>query len=542
MRWHFAEIWETIADAIPDAPALAQGELRRTWRDYEARASRIAAGLAVAGLGRDSKIALYAYNSTAYLEAHFAALKLRGVPVNANYRYTDAELVYLLDNADAEALVFDARFGARIDAIRNRLPRLKLLVEIDDGSGARLDGAVELEVLIADHAAHPRQDYSGDDIYMIYTGGTTGLPKGVMYRQADLSKLLLSGYDFLARPRPTTTDELVGAVRAIQADGAAPRSIPASPLMHGTGLWLGVIAPHQTGGCAVLFRNAHFDAAGLLDLIERERATDVAIVGDAFARPMLNALQAAQAAGRPYDLGALTKIISSGVMFSREVKEGLLAYADVTIIDHMGASEGGMGVSVVSRTEPPGDTARFMANATTKIFDENDREIPPGSDRIGLIGNGGFAPIGYYKDAEKSAATFREIDGHRYSFPGDFARITADGALILLGRGSACINTGGEKVFPEEVEEVIKAHPDVEDCLVVGAPDDRFGQRVVAVLAPRSGASVDQAEILGFCRSRIAGYKIPRQLIIVGQVQRASNGKADYAWASGIVRTTAQPA
>jgi 3-oxocholest-4-en-26-oate---CoA ligase len=284
----------------------------------------------------------------------------------------------------------------------------------------------------------------------------------------------------------------------------------------------------------VVFRNEHFDAGALWALVERERVSDIAIVGDAFARPMLNALQAAAAAGRPYDVSSLKVIISSGVMFSREIKEGLLSFADITIIDGMGATEGGMGTAVVSREAPPGETAKFIANPTTKVFDENDREIAPGSDQIGMIANGGFTPIGYYKDPEKSARTFREIDGHRYSFPGDFANIAADGTLILLGRGSACINNGGEKVFPEEVEEALKAHPDVEDCLVVGVPDERFGQRVTAVLSARDGQGLDEAALADFVRTRIAGYKTPRQIIVVETVRRAPNGKADYGWAKAV--------
>ncbi|MFI4976664.1 MAG: acyl-CoA synthetase [Caulobacterales bacterium] len=538
ITWHFAEVWETIAAAIPDAPAVSEGGVRRSWREYEDRAARIASGLVAAGLGVDSKVGLYAYNSAAYLEAQFGVFKMRGGPVNANYRYTEHELVYLLDNADAEALVFDAQFGGRVAAIRGQLPKLKLLVEIDDGSGEHLAGAARLEELIAANAPLPRQDYSEDDIYMLYTGGTTGMPKGVMYRHGEFSQALMSPYDGRLMPRPTSREELAAAVRAIQAEGTAPVSIPACPLMHGTGLWLGVFLAHNVGGCAALFRNEHFDAAELWALVERERATDIAIVGDAFARPMLNALISARAAGRPFDISSLTRILSSGVMFSREVKEGLLEFANITIYDGMGATEGAMAASVVTRDAPPGETAKFIANPTTKVFGEDDREIQPGSDEIGMIANGGFAPVGYYKDPAKSAATFRVIDGHRYSFPGDFAKIAADGTLILLGRGSVCINTGGEKVFPEEVEEALKAHPDVYDCLVVGAPDERFGERVIAVLSPRPGVAVDEGGLIDFARSRIAGYKTPRQVIVVGEVRRAPNGKADYKWAKSVALET----
>ena len=539
MRWHLAEIWELVADTVPDAPALVEGDLRHSWRDYEDSAARIASALAAAGVGVDSKVGIYAYNSSAYLQAQFGVFKVRGVPVNANYRYTEHELIYLLDNADAEALVFDAQFGDRVAAIIEKLPKIKFLIEIDDGSDQHLEGAIRLEQLIAAHDPMPRRtDYSEDDIYMLYTGGTTGMPKGVMYRHGDFSQALMGGWDMHGYVRPADGKELAAAILELQARGASPISIPACPLMHGTGLWLGVIMPHQMGGCAVLFRNEHFDAGALWDLIARERVTDVAIVGDAFARPMLAALEAAKAAGKPYDVSSLKQITSSGVMFSREIKDGLLAFCDIAIVDTMGATEGGMGASVVSRAAPPGETAKFMANPTTKVFDENDQEIAPGSDKIGMIANGGATPIGYYKDPEKSAKTFRVIDGHRYSFPGDFAKIAADGTLILLGRGSVCINTGGEKVFPEEVEEALKAHPDVYDCLVVGVPDTRFGERVTAVLSVREGHSLDEVALLDFARTRVAGYKMPRQLILAPEVRRAPNGKADYKWAKSVALET----
>jgi fatty-acyl-CoA synthase len=281
--------------------------------------------------------------------------------------------------------------------------------------------------------------------------------------------------------------------------------------------------------------------------VEAAGVTFISIVGDAFARPMLKALEEAAAAGRPYDLSSLRRIRSSGVMFSREVKEGLLAFADISILDTMGATEGGMGTSVVSRASPPRDTARFAMNPTTRVFGEDGREVRPGSDEIGMIANGGLTPLGYYKDPEKSARTFREVGGHRYSFPGDLAKVAADGSLILLGRGSGCINTGGEKVFPEEVEEALKAHPGVADCLVVGTPDERFGQRVTAVLALQrrgdraSGGNPDEAALIAFARTRIAGYKTPRRVILVDEVRRAPNGKADYAWAKAVALRGSPP-
>jgi len=383
--------------------------------------------------------------------------------------------------------------------------------------------------VIAGAGRMPRQDYDEDDIYMLYTGGTTGMPKGVMYRQGDFTVGL--GAAGLGPDAPHTGEGLAAAVKALQAEGAAPISVPACPLMHGTGLWLGVFIAHFLGGSAVTFRNEHFDAHALWRLMARERATQVAIVGDAFAKPMLAALREAEAAGTPHDLSSLKQIISSGVMFSAEVKRGLLEFADIAIMDAMGSTEGSMGSSVVSREAPPGATARFMSNPTTKVFNDRDEEVRPGSEEVGMIANGGFAPLGYYKDPEKSARTFRVIAGQRYSFPGDFAKIAADGSLILLGRGSVRINTGGEKVFPEEVEEALKAHDSVWDALVVGVPDDRFGERVTAVVSARPGHAVDEAALVAFARTRIAGYKMPRRVIVVDTVRRAANGKADYKWA-----------
>ncbi|WP_337188194.1 AMP-binding protein [Phenylobacterium sp.] len=531
MPWHFAAVWDAIAEAVPDAPAVVEGPLRRTWRRYEERAARVASALVAAGLGPDSKVAIYGYNSAAYLEALYAVVKARCVPVNVNYRYAEQELAYLLDNADAEAVIFDAQFGPRLDAVLPALSGLKLLVEIDDDSDLRLTRAARLETLVETYPPLTPGDYSEDDIWMLYTGGTTGMPKGVMYRQGDYSRAMLAGFDWVGLPRPATREQLQIAVRQLQADGRAPVSAPACPLMHGTGLNGGVLLPHALGGCAVVFRNTGFDADALWRLVAAERISDLTIVGDAFARPMLAALEAAEAAGRPYDVSSLRRILSSGVMFSREMKEGLLRFADITITDSMGASEGGMANSTVSRAHPPRETARFVANPSTRVFTEDGREVTPGSDEVGLIANGGFSPIGYYKDSVKTAATFRVIDGQRYSFPGDFAKVAADGGLILLGRGSNCINTGGEKVFPEEVEEALKAHAAVTDALVVGLPDARFGERIVAVVSTASEDAPDEEGLIAAVRARIADYKRPRAVVFVREVRRAPNGKADYAWA-----------
>jgi fatty-acyl-CoA synthase len=535
-------MWDAVAEAVPDAPAVVNGDVRRSWRVYEDRAARIAAALVADGHGPGSKIAVYGYNSNEFLEAYYGVFKARGTPVNVNYRYTEHELVYLLDNADAEGLVFDAQFGPRVAAILGQLPKLKTLIEIGDGSGEHLAGAARFEDVVAAYAPLPPRDYGEDDIFMVYTGGTTGMPKGVMSRQADraLGGVMLT-FNMHGIPRPETREAFIAGDRQIHAADAARASLVVAPLMHGTGLTGGAHHSQLGGGSAITLRGERFDADAAWRVAERERATSITLVGDAFARPLLAALEAAEAAGRPYDLSSLKLMTSAGVMFSAETKQSLLKHLDITIHDAIAATEGGMGTSIVSRATPPGETARFARNPQTRVFDENDREVEPGSDTIGMIANGGAAPVGYYKDPEKSARTFRTIDGHRYSFPGDFAKVAADGSLILLGRGSNCINTGGEKVFPEEVEEALKAHPAVADCLVVGVPDERFGQRVTAILSLADGqGALDEADLLAFARTRIAGYKTPRRLILVPEVRRAPNGKADYGWAKAVATAGAE--
>ena len=534
MAWTFADIYEVIAEAIPDGEALVHGETRRSWAQYEQRAARLAAVISAHGLGPDSKLAILAFNSPEYLEAQLAAFKVRGVPINVNYRYFENELHYLFDNSDSECIVFQARFAERLAALRHRLPKVRLYVEIDDGSGQHLEGALDYERTIASADPMPRIRRSEDDIYMLYTGGTTGMPKGVMYRQGDFAAGLLLGYEMRGLARPANIGELAASVVSVHQNAAAPRCAPACPLMHGTGMWLGALAIHHLGGTVVTADNTHFDADELWRLVQRERLSDLVVVGDAFAKPMLQALDAAEQAGSPYDIGSLRMMVSSGVMFSTEVKRGLLRHGDFTIVDAIGSTEGSMGMSVMNRELPESATARFTMNETTRVFTEDGREVQPGSGEIGMIANGGFAPIGYFKDPQKSSATFRVVNGHRYSFPGDYATIAADGTLVLLGRGSVCINTGGEKVFPEEVEELLKSHPAVYDCLVVGVPDKRFGERVTAVASLRDGMHLEESAAIAWMHGKLAGYKLPKGVIVVDEVKRAANGKPDYRWAKEV--------
>lgn len=536
MELHFATIWEAITDVIGDETAVVHGDLRRTWSEFDERSARVAAALTGAGLGPDSKIGLYLYNGNEYLEAQYAAFKMRGVAVNVNYRYLDDELWYLLDNADAEALVFDSSLAERVTRVIDRLPKLKLLIEV--GPDPTL--GVPYEQVVAGHDPMPRIRRSDDDVYMLYTGGTTGMPKGVMYTVRSMTEsYLTSGFPLVQQPVPTTVDEAAAGVAAATAAGNRLVSIPCAPLMHGTGIWLGAFIPMLTGGEVVTLTNRSLDADELLSTVQRERATNVTIVGDAFAKPIIGAIDAARAAGRPYDTTSLKLIVSSGVMFTSEVKEQVLDRIEqVMILDAMGSTEGAMGMSVSMRGLPP-STAKFSQMPNTKVFTEDGREVQPGSGEIGMVAAGGMVPLGYFKDPEKSARTFKEIGGVRYSFPGDMAMVAEDGSLILLGRGSQVINTGGEKVFPEEVEEAVKRVAGIDDCLVVGLPDERFGQAVVAVASRSATAespdpAPDEATVIAEVKHQLAGYKAPKRVVFVSQVPRAPNGKADYTAAKDL--------
>ncbi len=529
MEFHFATVWESIADELADDVAVVHGTRRFTWRQYDDRAARVASAFTAAGLGPDSKIGLYLYNGNEYLEAHYAAFKMRGVPVNVNYRYLDEELVYLLDNADAEALVFHSSLGDRVERIRERLPKLRLLIEVDDQGAGQVPTARRYEEIVASHDPMPRIVRDETDIYMLYTGGTTGMPKGVMYDMGGLTRAFASlGFPLLGLAPPADAAEIAPLVRQVVDGGGRLISMPCAPLMHGTGVWLGAMIPQLGGAEVVTLESRSMDPDEILSTVQREGVTNMTIVGDAFSKPLIKAIDAATEAGTPYDLSGLKMIISSGVMWTAEVKEQLLDRIEqVVLLDAIGSSEGSMGNSISMKGVPP-STATFARNPTTKVFTEDDREVIPGSDETGMVAAGGMVPVGYFKDPEKSARTFRTIDGVRYSFPGDMAKVAADGSLILLGRGSQVINSGGEKIFPEEVEEAVKRVDGVLDCLVVGIDDDRFGQAVTAIASVTEGAAPDEAEVIAGVKQDLAAYKAPKRVVFVSQVPRAPNGKADY--------------
>ncbi|MEO1062997.1 MAG: acyl-CoA synthetase [Actinomycetota bacterium] len=522
MDWNLADVFETVAAAIPDAPAQRQGDRATTWRDFDRRANALAADLLDAGLTHQSKVAAYAQNTPEYLETYFAAFKGGFAPVNTNFRYGPNEVRYLFDNADAEAVVFQARYSQVVDEVRADLPKVRRWYVVDDESGERPDWATSYADVVDAGADRPSAPWgrSGDDLLLLYTGGTTGMPKGVMWRQDDLFQVLGRGGNVVVGAEPVDSlDEL-----AARTTAAGPVMLPACPVMHGTGQFSAFIAL-GLGGSLVYLSPGHFDAAELWDTVEEHRVNSVVIVGDAFARPMLTELDANP--GR--DLSSVQGITSSGVMWSQEVKEGLLRHVpQAMLIDSYGSSEAvGMGASV-STKEASAKTAAFMLGERVKVITDDDRLVEPGSDDVGVVAITGHIPLGYYGDEEKTKATFRVVDGVRYSIPGDYAMVEADGTLKLLGRGSVCINTGGEKVFPEEVEEVLKLDERVADAVAVGVPDERFGEAICAVVEPVEGASVPEEELVALVREHLAAYKSPRHVVPVETIGRAPNGKVDY--------------
>ena len=541
MEFHFNNVWTALAEAFPDRPALICEGKTVTWSEFNDRAARLAGLFAANGVTNGASVGMYMLNCNEYTEAHFGCFKQSVCPVNVNYRYRAEELIYLLDNSDSEVVIFHASYAPRIKEIRESLPKIKLYIQVDDGCGEPLlDGALDYETALTSSEPLSFAPSAYEDRYMLYTGGTTGMPKGVMYDNGALAHwLCIGGYTSRGLAPPTSIDEVLAGARAITEMGAVHCSLPACPQMHGTGMWIGTMVALNCGGTVVTQRTQHLDADALLQCVVDNKVTDLTIVGDAFARPILAALDAAEAAGKPYDLSRVGQIASSGVMWSSEIKEGLLKHQNMVLNDIMGSTEGSMGASISTR-DGAAKTAKFMIADYVKVFNEDDKPVQPGSGEMGMVATAGIVPRGYYKDEEKSARTFRVVDGVRYSFPGDFATVEADGTITLLGRGSQCINTGGEKVFTEEVEESIKRHDGVEDCLVVGLPDERLGNRVIAVYSQKPGtAPIGEDGLREHVKTQLAGYKAPKQCILVDVVQRAPNGKADYKWAKATAEANA---
>ncbi|MBK9179035.1 MAG: acyl-CoA synthetase [Acidimicrobiales bacterium] len=537
--WNFADVWETVTDVLPDAEAQVQGDRRTTWAAFDRRADGLAQLLLDGGARHQDKVAQYLYNCPEYLESVFALFKAGLVPVNTNYRYTDDELAYLWDNADAIGVVFHGTFAPTIERIRPRVPTVRHWFWVDDGSGPCPEWATPYEEAVATPNPGRVQGpwgRSGTDLFFIYTGGTTGMPKGVMWEQDTLARILFDAGKLVAPP-PADLAELRAR---LEANGAGMAALPAAPLMHGTGCLVSLSALNG-GGRIVLTESRHLDAAELLDRIEQEKVNMLIIVGDVFARPILAELDRSPGTR---DLSSLFAVASSGVMWSEPVKQGLLKHhPGMLLIDALGSSEAvGMGTNI-SAGDNAAATARFSLGDSAVVITDDGRLVQPGSGELGRVGIRGLTPVGYYKDPDKSAATFPVIDGVRYSLPGDWATVEADGTITLLGRGSVCINTGGEKVFPEEVEEVLKHHPAVLDAVAVGMPDERWGETVNAVVELRDGAAFDEGDLIDHVKGHLAHFKAPKRVFTITTIGRGPNGKVDYkrmrAYASDQVGTTA---
>jgi acyl-CoA synthetase (AMP-forming)/AMP-acid ligase II len=527
MAFNLADLVEHTVDVVPDRTALVCGAREATFGQLEERANRLAHHLAGVGIGAGDHVAIYSYNSLEYVEAMLAAYKLRAVAINVNFRYVEDELIYLLGDSDAVALVFQAQFTPLVAAVRDRLPLLRHLIVVDDGTGtADTVGATPYEEALA--AASPVRDFgprTADDIYILYTGGTTGYPKGVVWRHEDVWRTLGGGIDFLTGERIEDEHQMA----RLAASSEPSVGLVMAPLMHGAAQWT-TLGGLFKGVTSVLL--PQFDAHAVWQAVERYGITVLAITGDAMARPLIEALRE-----RSYDTSSLVAISSTAAVFSPVVKDQLFELLpDLFVSEAVGSTESGFnGMRLVEKGATAVDGLINVApGPDTIVIGDDDRPVAPG--QVGRMARGGNVPLGYYNDPVKSARTFIEVDGRRYSVPGDLARLEPDGTMTLLGRGSQCINSGGEKIYPEEVEAALKAHPAVYDALVVGVDDERWGQRVAAVVEPRPGEAPTLDELDQHCRTRIAGYKVPRELHLVATMPRHPSGKPDYRRAQAVVR------
>jgi len=535
---NLASAWEVVADRHGDRLAVHTGDVSRSWTELDDRAARIAAGLEAVGVGAGDNVAIALYNGNEYIEAEFAAMKCRAAHCNVNYRYVEDELAYLVDNSDAKAVFFDHVLAERFDNVRERLDKAKLWVHVGDGPCP--DWAIDHEALIAANEPAKRIDRSPDDLWLLYTGGTTGHPKGVMWPHGHLAVLTSRTLAPLGIEIPDSLAGVPEMLTEIEQLDAVPRQLAASPLMHGTA-GLGALMNLLMGGAVVSLLGRKFDAAELWNVAAAQRCTTISIVGDVFCRPMVEELESAAERGAPYDLSALRIVGSSGVMWTQPVKDKLLEFAqaagaDLVLNDSLGASEGVGFAAKQSKGEGDTETAKFTLGPNAAVFTEDGRRVEPGSGEKGLLAVTGPIPLGYYGDPKKTAETFREFEGKRWSVPGDFAEIATDGTVTLLGRGSVSINTGGEKVFPEEVEEALKLLPEVVDTNVVGVPDPKWGAAVTAVVELAAGVDLDAAAIVDALRGKLSPYKLPKNIVRVEKFFRSPNGKSDYKWATKAAR------
>jgi len=529
---NLATLHEAIAAEIPERECLVFRDRRLSWADVTDRTRRLAevlrrhglgchcerAGLANWESGQDH-VALYLYNGNEYLEGMLGAFKARTAPFNVNYRYVDEELTYLFGNAQAKAVVYHACFAPVLERIREALPQVVLWLQVADESGeALLPGAVDYEQALADATPAPLpDDLSPDDLYILYTGGTTGMPKGVLWRQEDIFRGALYAGEI------TTVEAIVERARF-----GGIRTLPTAPFMHGAAHWAAFNMWHVGGTVVVQNDPKRLDPHDIWSTVEREKINAITIVGDAFGRPLVDQLRA-----RDYDLSSLKLVTSGGAILTAALKQEFLdLLPEIRILDALGSSESGAQAAQFSTKDSKPTTGDFSMSPGNVVLSEDLTSIlEAGSKEQGWLARSGSVPLGYYGDAEKTAKTFPVVDGVRYAVPGDRAGVAADGSLILYGRDSVTINTGGEKVFAEEVEHALKHHPDVYDAVVVPTPHERWGQQVTAVVRLREDATADPDSLRAAAKEHIAAYKLPKVFVFVDEIVRSPSGKADYRWA-----------
>ncbi len=543
VEYNLAQIHEAVAAAVPDRECIVWRDRRLTYAQVSDRTRRLANHLIGAGLGAHTEradlgghesgqdhLACYLHNGNEYLEAMLGSYKARVAPFNVNYRYVAEELRYLLNDSGARALVFHSAFADRVAEVLPDLPRLEVLLQVDDGSDTPLlPGAVWYEEALAAASAElPAVAWSPDDLYILYTGGTTGMPKGVLWRQADIFVGAMGGRSMATGGE---WDDLEQIVETARSGGA--RLLPAPPFMHGAGHWLAFNT--FTGGNTICIQDevVGFDADDVWRTIQRETCNILLIVGDAFGRPLVDQLEATGTGDGGYDLSSLLMVISGGAPLNSTLKDRFLAQLPtVMVMDAVGASETGSQMSHMSAAGQQASTGTFTPGPGAAIVSEDlSTVLEAGHAEVGWLAQKGRVPLGYLGDAEKTAKTFPVIDGVRYSVPGDRARLTAEGLIELFGRDSVTINSGGEKIFAEEVEQALAHHPDVYDVVVAGRTSERWGQEVVAIVQLRDGAAVDEAALLKEAETHIARYKLPKEFRFVPHIQRSPSGKADYRWA-----------
>ena len=526
MQFNLADLFESIVDACPDHPALVCEQRRLNYVQLDERANRLAHYWQSLGFGSGDHIGLQLCNGSEYIEGMLAAYKIRAVPININYNYVEAELAYIYDNADLVGLVCHRQFLTRAASAAADQPKLTSILYVGHESGVEVpENSVAYESALSD--ASPERNFdqrSQDDLYIVYTGGTTGMPKGVMWRHIDIFFAAMGGGDPDNSKGPIKSpEELVERIPAMEM-----ASLPTPPFMHAAAQWLAMNTLFS-GGKLVIPASGAFDAQRILQAVSDEKVLLIVIVGDAMAIPLCDELEANPA---KYDTSSLFAIASGGALFSPTIKNRVLELLPGRmIIDGLGSSETGAMGNKISAESGDSDQPRFMVGEYMIVLDDNNQPVQAGSGVIGRLAKKGHVPLGYYKAPEKSAETFVEINGERWAIPGDMASVEDDGTILLHGRGSTSINTGGEKVFPEEVEAALKGHPDINDTLVVGVPDERWGQIVVALYRSNSGEELDLEQVRDFCRGTIASYKAPRALVKVDQIKRTPAAKADYVWA-----------